>query len=133
MQISIDLYWRSFNDEEKEIFSRVYSGIVWKIIGSMPYHNAKSLLDLFEKDQLKIKPGLKSIKYNESNSKFRVLYDLGNKLEDCQEYDMVLNAAGLTHDIRNSSELYKNLSASKLIEFNRFGSLDVDLNCRVNS
>jgi hypothetical protein len=81
-----------------------------------------------------VRGGLDAIQVNDQGKFVATFKPLPNHPGGPEEFDLVINGAGLVIDVKNGSPLFNALSQKDLINFNLLGSLDIDPHTfRVNS
>lgn len=116
----IDKIWIHLSDKEKEYFVKK---ILPKYItrrAAIPLINAEEILESLNTKELNVVGGLQRIEH--SKSKFKASF-LNSKN---QEYDVIINATGLSNDISN--DLIETMIKDNLINVHIAGGIKVDFN-----
>lgn len=119
----IGIAWPDLNARDKKKLLHSYRGLLQRFFAAFPYQKAKKLYELFKLGNLKILSGLKDIKYKDG----QYVAKFSNGKEFYQNFDYVINATSADKKLnRSEDDLYRNLSAEKMAEFNYFGGIKVN-------
>ncbi|TNV80468.1 hypothetical protein FGO68_gene6937 [Halteria grandinella] len=128
---TLDNIWMKVKPQEKVQFLMMYLTPLLRIINAFPLTNVKTLIEMDSNQRLAVKGGLLKIDYSQSSNTYIAYFkaSTSNTSGHTQEFDMVINACGVAHDVKSISTFYKDLSEKDLVNFTPFGSLDIDPTC----
>ena len=120
---SIEAGWSMMSFIEKQTFLDKYFRRILRYIAAFPIQNAKSVLEIIEKNRLHMREGLLSVTYNTRAERFTAKFIHGNQ----QEFDKIINATGSGKNLlRSEWPLIRNMQTTGLYCFNHFGCFKVN-------
>lgn len=123
LRYDTSVIWSLLSLEEKLRFAH-WIGSYWNINRhGMPLVNALRIRNLFDKGQLFVRPGLKSVTYDEQTEKFQLTHEHGQ----CDAADYLINATGTAMRIKDMDvTMIRNMHHKKYIVPHEAGGICIN-------